>query len=112
MGHANVGVTSRPVLTSYCREGKTSYAQRHQQDVTTDHLQDLGRRRCSDRPPLDVQSWRACRLLEAGFPAETAQRLAADRRFDLHALLDLVDRGCPPLLAVRIVAPLDTDLAP
>jgi hypothetical protein len=26
---------------------------------------------------------------------------------DLHALLDLVDKGCPPQLAARILAPLD-----
>ena len=28
-------------------------------------------------------------------------------RHDLHALLDLVDRGCTPALAERILAPLD-----
>jgi hypothetical protein len=28
---------------------------------------------------------------------------------DLHQLLELVDRGCPPELAVRILAPLDQD---
>jgi hypothetical protein len=30
-----------------------------------------------------------------------------DFSFDLHALLELVDRGCAPDLAVRILAPLD-----
>lgn len=80
--------------------------------MTAHHLQDLGSRCCRDGPPLDVQSWRLCRLLEAGFPTDAAHRLAADRRFDLHALLELVDRGCPPVLAVRIVDPIDTDLAP
>jgi hypothetical protein len=53
--------------------------------------------------------WRALRLREAGFEPETATRLAVRRAFDLHALLDLTDRGCPPDLAVRIVAPLDWD---
>jgi hypothetical protein len=33
--------------------------------------------------------------------------LANDRRFDLHAVLELVDRGCPPELAARILAPLN-----
>jgi hypothetical protein len=28
---------------------------------------------------------------------------------DLHALLELTDRGCRPDLAARIVAPLDGD---
>jgi len=54
----------------------------------------------------EVLVWRRCRLREAGFPAALADAVAADRRFDLHALLQLVDRGCPPDLAVRITAPL------
>jgi hypothetical protein len=33
--------------------------------------------------------------------------VAVDNRYDLHALLELVDRGCPPALAARILAPLD-----
>jgi hypothetical protein len=33
-------------------------------------------------------------------------RLASDDRIDLHALLELIDRGCPPELAARIMAPL------
>nr|WP_297415818.1 hypothetical protein [uncultured Nocardioides sp.] len=61
---------------------------------------------CSQGPPLDVRAWRRCRLLEAGFSPELAESVASDPRFDLHALLELVDRGCPPALAVRIVAPL------
>jgi hypothetical protein len=63
-------------------------------------------------PPLDVESWRRLRLLEAGFPATSADRVAFDSRFDLHALLQLVDRGCPPDLAVRILAPLPREVAP
>ena len=45
--------------------------------------------------------------MEAGFPAAIAVRLACDERWDLHALIDLVERGCPPLVAVRVLAPLD-----
>ena len=52
-------------------------------------------------------AWRAQRLRSAGFPAEVAQRLAGEREVDLHELLELVDRGCPPHLAVRILAPLE-----
>jgi hypothetical protein len=26
---------------------------------------------------------------------------------DLHALIELVERGCPPVLAARILAPLE-----
>jgi hypothetical protein len=61
---------------------------------------------CSHGLSMDVRAWRRCRLLEAGFQAELAECLATDSRFDLHALLALVDRGCPPDLAVRILAPL------
>lgn len=62
-------------------------------------------------PPLDVRAWRRCRLVESGFPAALADRLAGDAAFDLHALLELVDRGCPPELAVRILAPLSAQVA-
>ena len=55
--------------------------------------------------------WRERCLREAGFSRATAQWLGRDTRFDLHALLELVDRGCPLELAVRIVAPLDGDEA-
>lgn len=61
------------------------------------------------RPPresADVTPWRRRRLAEAGFPAALAARLASDVRLDLHELLQLIDRGCPPELAARIVAPL------
>jgi hypothetical protein len=51
--------------------------------------------------------WRARRLISAGFPIDLAQRLARTDRLDLHRLLELVDRGCPPELAARILAPLD-----
>jgi thioredoxin 1 len=47
------------------------------------------------------------RLLDAGFSVSSSERLARDERIDLHALLDLVQSGCPPELAVRTLAPLD-----
>jgi hypothetical protein len=51
--------------------------------------------------------WRAGRMERAGFPADVAARLARQDRVELHALLELIDRGCPPQLAARILAPLD-----
>lgn len=57
----------------------------------------------------DVQAWRSARLRRAGFDAPLARRLAADTRIDLHAMLELLDRGCPPDLAARILAPLDDE---
>lgn len=51
--------------------------------------------------------WRRRKLIVAGFDVELATRLAGDGRVDVHALLLLLDRGCPPGLAARILAPLD-----
>ena len=56
--------------------------------------------------------WRASRLREAGFSAQLADTLAQDCAYDLHALLNLVDRGCSAALAVRILAPLDKEPRP
>lgn len=57
----------------------------------------------------EILSWRVALLTDVGFSADTAARLARDRRYDLHALLELVDHGCPLEFAVRIMAPLDAD---
>ena len=46
----------------------------------------------------------------AGFGRVLSGRLAADPDYDLHALIELVERGCRPDLAVRILAPLDEGL--
>ena len=59
-----------------------------------------------DGPPADVTAWRRCRLLEAGFPAALATVLANQPGVDVHELLQLVDKGCPPALAARILSPL------
>jgi hypothetical protein len=72
--------------------------------------------RIGGKPPQDPAgvrarwaSWRAQRLRSAGFPAVLAERLAGEREVDLHELLELVDRGCPPHLATRILAPLEQE---
>jgi hypothetical protein len=54
-------------------------------------------------------AWREARLRVAGFEWETASQLARDDEVDLHALLELVDRGCPPHVAARILAPLESE---
>jgi hypothetical protein len=56
-----------------------------------------------------VHPWRRQRLERAGFKPPLVDELAADWRVDLHALLELLDRGCPPELAARILAPLDDE---
>jgi hypothetical protein len=63
-----------------------------------------------ERTQQEVVSWRRTQLARAGFRLSVAARLARDPRYDLHALLELVDRGCPPALAVRILAPAGDDL--
>jgi hypothetical protein len=50
--------------------------------------------------------WRRGILRQAGFGRDLASELARDGRIDLHDLVELVDRGCPPHLAARILAPL------
>jgi hypothetical protein len=55
----------------------------------------------------DVLRWRRAQLRHTGFPRALAAQVAADRRYDLHGLIGLVERGCPPDLAVRILAPLE-----
>jgi hypothetical protein len=57
----------------------------------------------------DVVTWRREQLVGSGFPPGLAGRLARDRRFDLHALIELSERGCPFDLAARILAPLDEE---
>jgi hypothetical protein len=60
-----------------------------------------------DGAATEVERWRRARLEASGMPAQLAAELAASDAYDLHSLLDLLDRGCPPELAARILAPLD-----
>jgi hypothetical protein len=59
-----------------------------------------------------LTNWKLEQLVRTGFDAELAASLAADRAMDLHALIELVERGCPPELAARILAPLDDERNP
>jgi hypothetical protein len=60
----------------------------------------------------EIEHWRRQQLLAAGFGSDLAAELAGSRLIDLHALLHLVDQGCPPKFAARILAPLDPTVAP
>jgi hypothetical protein len=55
----------------------------------------------------EVVTWRRDQLVAGGVPLPIAVELARDDRYDLHALIELCERGCPPELAARILAPLD-----
>jgi hypothetical protein len=59
--------------------------------------------------PASPVEWRFGRLADTGFPRGLAARLARDTRYDLHDLVRLVERGCPPSLAARILAPPDDE---
>ena len=59
----------------------------------------------------EVVRWRREQLVRTGFPLPLAVRLAKDARYDLHALIELAERGCRPELAVRIVSPDDEESA-
>jgi hypothetical protein len=66
-----------------------------------------------DRAPAyddDLVAWRVSRLLAAGFSEHEALVLVRSGGLDLHAVLELIDRGCPPWLAARITASLDCEL--
>lgn len=54
------------------------------------------------RPGDGVEAWRRHRLEAAGFDRTLAAELAGTDT-DLHELFNLLDRGCPPDLAARII---------
>jgi hypothetical protein len=60
-----------------------------------------------ERTGSEILAWRRRQLVAAGFPRAVAAEVAQDSAYDLHALIELVERGCPPAFAVRILAPLE-----
>jgi hypothetical protein len=54
-----------------------------------------------DHDESPVHNWRVSQLERLGVPAPLAE-IYADR-IDWHQIARLVRRGCPPLLALRIV---------
>ncbi len=65
-----------------------------------------------ERAARDVVRWRRDQLAGSGFPLPLATHLAGDPRYDVHALIELTERGCAPDLAVRILAPVDSEGIP
>jgi len=55
----------------------------------------------------EVNRWRREQLVLSGFSVPLAVRVARDPRYDLHRLIELVERGCPAELAVRILGPIE-----
>ena len=50
-----------------------------------------------------VLSWRVERLLAAGYDGEAALVIGLDPGIDLHTAVRLVQRGCSPETALRIL---------
>jgi len=50
-----------------------------------------------------VEAWRAEQLETAGYAAQAAAELAPRHDVDLHVAIDLVTRGCPADLALKIL---------
>lgn len=50
-----------------------------------------------------IERWRAEELERAGFEPRAAGRLAVRHDVDLHSAIDLLLRGCPPDLALKIL---------
>ena len=59
----------------------------------------------------ELVAWRRDQLVRSGFPFPLAAQLAEDARWDIHVLIELVESGCAPELAARILAPLDEGTA-
>jgi hypothetical protein len=58
----------------------------------------------SDRSEVErVERWRATELERAGYPAEAAARIASRHDVDLHRAIALVENGCAPELALKIL---------
>jgi hypothetical protein len=63
--------------------------------VDIDHLSNEAQR---------VANWRLSTLLDAGYPPDTAERIARRADVDLHRAVELLDHGCSAELAERILA--------
>ena len=50
-----------------------------------------------------VLEWRVETLVRAGFEPVAAVDVACDKDVDLHVAVRLVERGCPPETALRIL---------
>lgn len=50
-----------------------------------------------------IERWRAEELVRAGFGPRAAGRLATRHDVDLHRAVGLLEQGCPPQLALKIL---------
>jgi nucleotide-binding universal stress UspA family protein len=69
-----------------------------------------GRKRPDAATPTTSSFGDATSSFDPAFPPSLAARAAKDGGYDLHAFVELLGRGCPPELAIRILAPLESDM--
>ena len=50
-----------------------------------------------------IERWRREALERAGYPSEGAKQIARRHDIDLHEAIGLLERGCTPELAVKIL---------
>ena len=50
-----------------------------------------------------IEAWRTHALERAGYPPDAASRLAARHDIDLHRAAALLEQGCTPELALKIL---------
>jgi hypothetical protein len=50
-----------------------------------------------------IERWRAEELERAGYEPSSAAKIAVRPDIDLHLAIDLLARGCPPDLALKIL---------
>ena len=50
-----------------------------------------------------IERWRADELIRVGYDANQAMSLAVRHDVDLHLAAELLERGCPPDLALQIL---------
>jgi hypothetical protein len=50
-----------------------------------------------------IERWRADELNRVGYDADQAMALAVRHDIDLHTAAQLLERGCPPDLALQIL---------
>jgi hypothetical protein len=62
-----------------------------------------------DRDLDQVVRWRREQLVRTGLPLALAAQAAENGALDLHSLIELLEHQCPPELALRILAPLDSE---
>jgi hypothetical protein len=104
-GHHDTAAATAVAVTSPLAQErrKTLGESGHKVDVKNEPRQ--------EREHHELVAWRCDQLVDAGFPLALAVELAHDLRYDLHALCDLVERGCSTEIAVRILSPLDVAAA-